>query len=171
MHFQARKVLRRKYVQLDEQTRQMKPSELGLALCHAYMLIDPESFGSRCWTDLESNGSKKQGTYCKGSSLLLMWGVFASCFLQMLPCGTRTTRHDYDWLLLVQAPWVTPKVGAAYCPCFHRKRLCSSCPRRSSKNTCGGETRFSNWAGQFLWEVSNEFTHISICSGHFRNYK
>ncbi|CAK8990534.1 DNA topoisomerase 3-beta-1 (DNA topoisomerase III beta-1) [Durusdinium trenchii] len=35
-------VQRRKYVQLDEQTRQMKPSELGLALCHAYMLIDPE---------------------------------------------------------------------------------------------------------------------------------
>ena len=35
----------RKYVQLDEQTRQMKPSELGLALCHAYMLIDPESLG------------------------------------------------------------------------------------------------------------------------------
>ena len=38
-------VQRRKYVQLDERTRQMKPSELGLALCHAYMLIDPERFG------------------------------------------------------------------------------------------------------------------------------
>lgn len=35
-------VQRRKYVQLDDQTRRMKPSELGLALCHAYMLIDPE---------------------------------------------------------------------------------------------------------------------------------
>ena len=35
----------RKYVQLDDQTRRMKPSELGLALCHAYMLIDPEPLG------------------------------------------------------------------------------------------------------------------------------
>ena len=36
----------RKYVQLDDSTRRMKPSELGLALCHAYMLIDPELLGS-----------------------------------------------------------------------------------------------------------------------------
>ncbi|CAJ1420011.1 unnamed protein product [Effrenium voratum] len=35
-------VQKRKYVQLDAQTRQMRPSELGLALCHSYMLIDPE---------------------------------------------------------------------------------------------------------------------------------
>jgi len=35
-------VQKRKYVHLDDRTRRMKPSELGLALCHAYMLIDPE---------------------------------------------------------------------------------------------------------------------------------
>ncbi|CAE8726676.1 unnamed protein product, partial [Polarella glacialis] len=35
-------VQKRKYVDLDESTRQMRPSALGLALCHAYMLIDPE---------------------------------------------------------------------------------------------------------------------------------
>ena len=50
----------RKYVHLDDRTRRMKPSELGLALCHAYMLIDPEHLGGCCFRRL--GGSGKGGT-------------------------------------------------------------------------------------------------------------